>query len=62
MEYRVVRKKISAVLASNVKKLADEFEREVTEQLKAGWEPLGGVAVGTAGSHAYLFQAVVKRR
>jgi hypothetical protein len=62
MEYRVLRKRVSAVLASNVSKLVDEFGREVSEQLKAGWEPVGGVAVGTAGSHTYLFQAIVRRR
>src|SRR5688572_4572434 len=62
MEYRVVKKKISAVLARNVAILVDEFGKEVHEQLKGGWEALGGVAVGTAGSHTYLFQAVVKRR
>ena len=62
MEYRILRKKISAVLASNVSKHVDEFGREVSEQLKGGWEPVGGVSVGAAGSHTYLFQAVVKRR
>ena len=62
MEYRVIKRKVSAVLATNVTKLVDEFGREVTEQLKGGWEPLGGVSVGTAGSHTYLFQAIVRRR
>jgi hypothetical protein len=62
MEYRIIKKKVSAVLARNVSYLMDEFAREVSEQLKAGWEPVGGVAVGTAGSHAYLIQAVIRRR
>jgi hypothetical protein len=62
MEYRVVKKKISAVLARNVAILVDEFGKEVYEQLKGGWEPVGGVAIGTAGSQTYLFQAIIKRR
>ena len=62
MEYRVIKRKISAVLARNVTLAVEEFGREVHEQLKSGWEPVGGVAVGQAGSHTYLFQAVVKRR
>ena len=62
MEYRVIQKKVSFVLASNVKAAVEDFGHEVHEQLKGGWEPTGGVAIGLAGSHTYLFQAVVKRR
>ena len=62
MEYRVIKKRISAVLARNVSVAVEDFGREVYEQLKSGWEPVGGVAVGAAGSHTYLFQAVIKRR
>jgi hypothetical protein len=61
MEYRVIKRRISAVLARNVSIAVEEFGKEVYEQLKSGWEPVGGVAVGTAGSQTYLFQAMVKR-
>lgn len=62
MEYRLVKHKVSAVLAKNVAKLADEFTRQVNEHIRSGWEPVGGVAIGTAGSQTYLIQALIKRR
>jgi hypothetical protein len=62
MEYCVISRKVSAVLASTVAKQTSEFTRMVNEQLRSGWEPVGGVAIGTAGSHSYLYQALIKRR
>ena len=62
MEYKLVALKVSAVLASGVAKRSDDFTRQVNEHLRSGWEPAGGVAIGTAGSHTYLYQALVKRR
>ena len=62
MEYRLVKHKVSAVLSKNVEKLADEFTRQVNEHIRSGWEPVGGVAIGQAGSTTYLIQALIKRR
>jgi hypothetical protein len=62
MEYCVISKKVSGVLESSVAKQTGEFTRMVNEQLRSGWEPVGGVAIGTAGSKNYLYQALIKRR
>ena len=62
VEYKVVASKVSAVLATTVTKRTEDFTRQVNEHLRSGWEPVGGLAIGTAGSHAYLMQALIKRR
>ena len=49
-------------LTRNVDHAADELMREVNEHITRGWEPLGGVAMGVAGTAPYLVQAVIKRR
>jgi hypothetical protein len=62
VEYTVVSQKINAMLASNVAKRNEEFARVVNEHLRSGWEPIGGVAIGSNGTSNYLYQALIKRR
>ena len=62
MEYKVIVKEVTSVVSRNVDKAADELSREVNEHIAHGWEPLGGVAIGGAGTAPYLFQALLKRR
>ena len=39
-----------------------QISKQVTEQLGAGWEPVGNVTIGDAGTAPYLLQAMIKRR
>jgi hypothetical protein len=61
MEYKVILCKVRNPFVRNVEKATKELERQVNEQLRAGWEPAGGIALASAGSAPYLFQAVVRR-
>jgi hypothetical protein len=62
MEYQIVTQKVTNALVRNVNKAAEELTRQVNERLKSGWEPVGGVQMGSAGTAPYLMQALVKRR
>jgi hypothetical protein len=62
MTYKVIVQKIENALSRNVGKAAKELSRQVNGQVSLGWEPVGGVAIGSAGSAPYLLQALVKRR
>ena len=62
MEYRIVVKKVTNVLLRDVDKAAEQLGREVNQLAAMGWEPVGGVAMGEAGTAPYLLQAMVKRR
>ncbi|HUF48344.1 MAG TPA: hypothetical protein VMM93_11050 [Vicinamibacterales bacterium] len=62
MTYKVIVQKVESALSRNVGKAARELSRQVNDQMALGWEPVGGVAIGTAGSAPYLLQALVKRR
>jgi hypothetical protein len=43
-------KRIDSVIARNVDKAAKDLARQVADQLSSGWEPCGGVAIGSAGT------------
>jgi hypothetical protein len=62
VEYKVVRQKVSGLLAVTIAKQTEEFTRRVNEELRSGWEPVGGVASGSVGTTTHLFQALIKRR
>jgi hypothetical protein len=62
MTYKILVKKIDNALKRNVDKAAAELTEQVNQELSLGWEPAGGVAIGSAGSAPYLLQALVKRR
>jgi hypothetical protein len=64
MEYKILVKKIGNALAMTrkVDQAADDLAREVNEYVARGWEPLGGVAMGVAGTAPYLLQAMIRRR
>ena len=54
---------LSEGLATDFHKAAEELSRTVNKEIANGWEPLGGIGVGTTQTtkEPYLFQAVVKR-
>lgn len=62
MEYKIIVKRIDSVIARNVDKAAKDLARQVADQLSSGWEPCGGVAIGSAGTAPYLLQALVRRK
>jgi len=62
MEYKIVVKKVTNALLRDVDKAAEQLARDVNKLAALGWEPSGGVAVGSAGTAPYLLQAMVKRR
>lgn len=62
MEYRILVEKIDHALSRDVDKAAQDLARQVSEQIAIGWEPVGGVAIGSAGTAPFLLQAIVKRR
>ena len=62
MEYKVVTRKISGLLARTIARQTEEFAREVNEHLRSGWEPAGGVSSSAAGGSTHLYQALIKRR
>ena len=62
MEYEILVQKITNPFVRNVPKAIEELSRKVNERIRAGWEPLGGVAAGAVGTAPYLFQAIIKRR
>jgi hypothetical protein len=62
LEYKIIARKVDNAFVRNVDKAAKDLSRQVTEQLGAGWEPLGNVTLGNAGTAPYLLQALVKRR
>jgi hypothetical protein len=62
MEYKIIVRKVDNAFVRNVDKAAKELSRQVTEQLGSGWEPVGNVTLGVAGTAPYLLQALVKRK
>ena len=61
MEYKVIVKKVGGI-TRKVDNAAEELMREVNEHIARGWEPMGGVAMGVAGTAPYILQAVIRRR
>lgn len=61
MQYKVIVEKVDNAFNRDVDQAALDLQRQVSEAILQGWEPLGGVAVGAAGTHPYLLQAMVKR-
>jgi hypothetical protein len=61
MEYKVIVKKVGG-LTRKVDNAAEELMRDVNEHIARGWEPIGGVEMGVAGTAPYLLQAVIRRR
>ena len=62
MDYKIIVKKIDNALSRNVDKAAKELARQVKDEIARGWEPAGGVAIGSAGTAPYLLQALIKRK
>jgi hypothetical protein len=62
MDYQIVTQKVTNAFVRNLPKAVEELTRQVNERLKSGWEPIGGIQIGSAGSAPYLMQALVKRR
>ena len=62
MEYKVIVQKVANALTRNVSKAAADLSREVNKHVAQGWEPLGGVAIGDAGTAPYLLQTMIRRR
>ena len=60
-EYKVIAKEVTSVVWRDVQKAAQELAIEVNAELKAGWEPQGGIASIEAGTGVYLIQALSKR-
>jgi hypothetical protein len=61
MNYRIIVEKIDNALKRDVDQAAEDLSRQVRDQIANGWEPLGGIAVGSAGAAPYLLQAMMKR-
>jgi len=61
MEYTIVFESVSNPLSRDVEGAAEKLRNQVNHLISGGWEPLGGIATGAAGSSPYLFQALIKR-
>ena len=48
-------------VSRDVEAAAEKLRNQVKHLISGGWEPLGGVATGAAGTSPYLFQAMIKR-
>ena len=62
MEYKVIVEKIDSIVSRDVAQAAADLSAKVNGELARGWEPLGSVAIGSAGTAPYLLQAMLKRR
>jgi hypothetical protein len=61
-EYKVLAKEVTTIVWRDVQKAAVELASEVNAEIRAGWEPQGGIASVQAGAGVYLLQALSKRR
>ena len=55
-------KRVTNVVLRDIDKAAEQLVMEVNTLTSMGWEPVGGVAIGDAGTTPYLLQAMIKRR
>jgi len=64
MEYKIIVVKAVAFFGTNFETAAQKLADEVSQHVALGWEPQGGVCVGSSWSMKtpYLFQAVIRRR
>lgn len=62
MEYQILVEKIDNVISRDVAQAAGDLGAKVRDEIARGWEPVGGVALGSAGTAPYLLQAMVKRK
>jgi len=61
-DYKVIAREVTSIVWRDVNKAAQDLAAEVNAELKAGWEPQGGIASIQAGTGVYLIQALSKRR
>ena len=61
MEYTIVFESVPNPLSRDVEAAAEKLRNQVNHLISGGWEPLGGIATGSAGTSPYLFQAMTKR-
>jgi hypothetical protein len=64
MDYKIIVVKAVGLFGTNFEAAAEKLAEDVGREIKAGWEPQGGVCSGTSLSfkRPYLFQAMVRRR
>jgi len=62
MTYKILVKRIDNMIVRDIEKATREMGKQVNDQIALGWEPAGGVALGSSGTAPYLLQAIVRRR
>ncbi len=60
-EYKVMVKEVTTVFSRDIDKAVRELTDEVNAELRAGWEPQGGIASIEAGTGVFFIQAMSKR-
>jgi hypothetical protein len=63
MEYKVHHMMINFLLGgeSKLRKQIIEFELEINELIKQGYEPLGGVSTSREGPVVFISQSLIKK-
>ena len=61
-DYLVVVQKVANPFTRNVEAASKLLAEQVNQQIALGWQPEGGIAIGSAGTAPYLLQAMIKRR
>jgi len=63
MEYKVIVVNAVKTFGTNFEETAQELSEMVNQEIQKGWEPLGGVNVGSTMStnEPYLLQAMIRK-